>query len=94
MGALSRKPSVTPVPRRAMSRGVEKVAVDVDTTGNIHIPPDLVARIALHLTVVTSTNAQSGAAMHAMDARAAWEEPNAGVAHDTTAIPGPTSNDP
>ena len=50
--------------------------------------------VALHLTVVTSTNAQSGAAMPAMDARAAWEEPNAGVAHDTTAIPGPTSHDP
>jgi hypothetical protein len=74
----------------------------VDSVLTLHLLPlshnrylaQLVVQVALHLTVVTSTNAQSGAAMHAMDVRAAWEEPNAGVAHDTTAIPGPTSNDP
>ena len=37
MGALSRKPSVTSVPCRALSRSVEKVAVDGDTTGNIKL---------------------------------------------------------
>ena len=94
MGALSRKPSVTPVPRRAMSRGVEKVAVDVDTTGNIHIPPDLVARIALHLTVVTSTTAQSETEVLATAGRDASAASIEVVGHETTAVPVHSSNDP
>ena len=52
------------------------------------------APVALHLTVVMSTSAQSGVAMHAMAARAAWVASNAAAAHDTTTGVAHSSNAP
>jgi hypothetical protein len=51
-------------------------------------------RVALHLTVVMSTSAQSGVAMHAMAARAAWVASNEAAAHDTTTGVAHSNNDP
>jgi len=51
-------------------------------------------QVALHVTVVTSTSARSGVAMHAMDARAAWVESSVAGGQATTATPEPSSNDP
>ena len=40
------------------------------------------------------TTALAGVSAPAKDARAAWVGSNAAVAHETTAAPGPSSNDP
>ena len=54
----------------------------------------LACSVALHLTVVMSTSAQSGVAMHAMAARAAWVASNEAVAHATPTGVAHSSNDP
>ena len=49
-------------------------------------------KVAPQLTVVTDTTAQSGVAAHASGARAAWVVSIVVVAHETTAVPGLSSN--
>jgi hypothetical protein len=48
--------------------------------------------VALHLTVVTSTTAQSGVASYARDAHVASEVSSAAAAHGTPTILAPSSN--
>jgi hypothetical protein len=50
------------------------------------------AAVALRLTVVTSTTAQSDISGHVRDARAASVVPNERAVHETTAVHAPSSN--
>src|SRR5712691_5099711 len=52
------------------------------------ISPVEVDPVAPHLTVVTSTTAQSGVAGHVSGAHAAWVVSNETAAHETPAAPG------
>ena len=49
--------------------------------------------VAPPLTVVTSTSASPGVAVPVRDARAAWVVSTAAVAHEMTAVLGPSNND-
>jgi hypothetical protein len=49
--------------------------------------------VALHLTVVTNTSAQSGVEALERDARVAWVVSSLAVAHETTAVPGSSNHD-
>jgi hypothetical protein len=52
---------------------------------------ELRKRVALHLTVVTSTIAPSGISGHVRDAHAASVVPNERAVHETTAVHAPSS---
>ena len=50
-------------------------------------------RVALHLTVVTSTTVPSGVSGYARDAHVAWGVSSAAAAHETPGVPGSSNND-
>ena len=65
---------------------------EIESTVKAGFTATLQQPVAPPLTVVTSTSAQSGVAMHAMAARAAWVASNAAAARETTTTLAHSSN--